>query len=295
MPTLATIGYHALGLLAAGDGQSPGEIIIHHVSDELFTPVEIFGFEVFLSKAVFLMLLAAVLVFIGVRLAVRGYDANGVPRSRWSQMVDPFVEHFYRDVAERFSGKEWAPRVAPLLLNFFFFILTLNLLGLVPISDSIGLASTLMGAEHEPAIVHGAATATGNFNVTGALAIITFLAIQVFGIMNNGVGGHFVQLAPKGQPFPVRWFLLLPIETLSMFVKPFALTMRLAANMTAGHMGILALLGLIFILKNAVVGLPVVLLALGILLLEIIVSFVQAYVFALLSGVFIGMALHPHH
>jgi F-type H+-transporting ATPase subunit a len=290
MPVLATLGSQLFGPLAAAALLADaGTHIIEHVTDHAIA----WGLPGF-SKAVFLMMIAFVLVLLGVWRAVRGYDENGVPCTRWAQMIDPFVEHFYRDVAVRFSGEEWAPKVAPLLLNFFFFILTLNLLGLVPISDTLGLSSTLLGAE-TPDVVDGQATATGNYSVTSGLAVITFVAIFVFGVARNGLMGHLGTFAPHGHPFLVRWFLLLPIEILSALVKPFALTMRLAANMTAGHMGIIALLGLIFILKNAFVGIPVVLLALGLMLLEIIVSFVQAYVFALLSGVFIGMALHPHH
>ncbi len=266
-----------------------GELILHHVSD--------FGFgswPLFLSKASALMALAALLVVFGMRRAVAGYDERGVPRSRWAQMVDPFVEHFYREVALKYSGEKWAKKVAPLLLNFFFFILTCNLLGLLPLGETASFVSYLAGV-NAPPIVHGLATATGSFLVTGTLATITFFAIIIFGVAQNGLIGYFSHLAPKGTPFPVRWFLLLPIETLSMFVKPFALTMRLAANMTAGHMGLLALISIIFIIKSSLVGIPVSLLAVGMLLLEIIVCFVQAYVFALLSGIFIGMALHPHH
>ena len=289
MSVLATLGFDLVGSLAAAAPLADaGTHIIEHVTDHSIGVLP--GF----SKAVFLMMIAFVLVVLGVWRASRGYDENGVPRTRWAQLVDPFVEHFYRDVAVRFSGEEWAPKVAPLLLNFFFFILTLNLLGLVPISDTLGLSSKLLG-QQTPEVVYGQATATGNYSVTSGLAVITFVAIFAFGVARNGVMGHLATFAPHGHPFLVRWFLLLPIEILSALVKPFALTMRLAANMTAGHMGIIALLGLIFILKNAFVGIPVVLLALGLMLLEIIVSFVQAYVFALLSGVFIGMALHPHH
>lgn len=275
---------------SAGDGPfDAGELILHHVSD--------FGYEdwpIWLTKASVMMIVAAVLVMIGMRRAVAGYDDQGVPRSRWSQMIDPFVAHFYRDVAIKYTGEKWAKRVTPLLLNFFFFILTCNLLGLLPLGESVSLVANLSGLT-APAIVQGATTATGNFQVTMALAVVTFFAIMGFGIAQNGVIGYFSQLAPKNAPFLVRWFLLLPIETLSMFVKPFALTMRLAANMTAGHMGLLALMSIIFIIKSSLVGIPVALLAVGMLLLEIIVCFVQAYVFALLSGIFIGMALHPHH
>lgn len=282
-------------ILAAGASFDAGETIIHHVSDG----PRWLGEGVWWSptKAALWMAVSALLVVVGVIRAVKGYDENGVPRTRWSQMLDPFVEHFYRDIALQFSGAKYAARVAPLLLSFFFFILTCNLLGLLPISDLLGLAASPFVDHHSPIfqwIVEGSSTPTGNFNVTMSLAAVSFVAIIIFGSMKHGVVGHFSHLAPKGVPFIVRWFLLLPIETLSMFVRPFALTMRLAANMTAGHMGLLALMMMIFLLQQALVGIPVVALALGIYLLEIIVCFVQAYVFALLSGVFIGMAIHSH-
>jgi F-type H+-transporting ATPase subunit a len=295
----------------AGDagGVDLGSIILHHVSNS--GP---WGFG--WSKIVFMMALALLIVVVGILRAVRGYDENGLPRTRWAQMLDPFVEHFYSSVAMQYVGQKWASRVAPLLLTFFFFILTCNLLGLVPLAEVVQIGNHLAGNHHgEPPadpnalqtfmagiypVAQGAATATGNFNVTGALAMVTFFAIILFGSLQHGVIGHFAHLAPKGVPFIVRWFLLLPIETLSMFVKPFALTMRLAANMTAGHMGILALmLGFIYAaqmadLAGSVGAFPAALIATGIMLLEIIVSFVQAYVFALLSGVFIGMAVQHH-
>lgn len=285
-------GLAALVLLAtAGGAYDTGAVIMHHVADNNWG---LFG----LTKAVLLMVMAALIVMIGVARAVRGYDEDGVPRTRWAQMLDPFVEHFYRDVAMTHVGEKWAPRVTPLLLNFFFFILTCNLLGLLPLWDVIGfVARPLLGDESlfVKKVVEGSSTATGNIWVTMALACVTFLAIIIFGARAHGLWGHFSHLAPKGVIWPVRFLLLVPIETLSMFVKPFALTMRLAANMTAGHMGILAILSLPFILHSVAVGVPSTLLAVGIMMLEIIVCFVQAYVFALLSGVFIGMAIHPQH
>ncbi len=280
-----------------------GEKILEHVSDSAPWIANAWWSP---SKAVLWMAVAALLVIIGVLRAVRGYDENGVPRTRWAQMLDPFVEHFYRDVALTYAGKKYAKNVAPLLLSFFFFILTCNLLGLMPVSDILGFAGHLTHADEHgffmARIVEGSSTPTGNFNVTLTLAAITFIAIIVFGSMKHGVFGHFAHLFPKGVIWPVRFFLLGPIEFLSMFVKPFALTMRLAANMTAGHMGLLALLMMPMILNAGGIaagasigaGIPVVLLAVGIMMLEIIVCFVQAYVFALLSGVFIGMAIHSH-
>ncbi len=306
-------------LAAAGDPHGEavdlGSLIIGHVANS-----GAWGFG--WSKFVFLMAVSGLLVVVGVLMAVRGYDENGVPRTRWSQMLDPFVEHFYRDVALQYAGKRWARQVTPLILSFFFFILTCNLVGLIPFADAIHLANYLAGnvqthasppwmAADGAGIVHqllarlsliteGGSTATASYNVTASLATLTFFAIILFGSLEHGVIGHFKHLAPKGVVWPVRFFLLVPIETLSMFVKPFALTMRLAGNMTAGHMGLLAvLLGFIYAaqsngLPGGVGGFPAALLGTGMVLLELIVAFVQAYVFALLSGVFIGMAIHHH-
>src|SRR5690606_25078166 len=95
-------------------------------------------------------------------------------------------------------------------------------------------------------LLHGGATSTGNFNVTAALAIITFVAIIIAGTKAHGFVKHWVNLVPKGLPKPI-YVLLIPIEILGLFVRPFALTMRLAANMTGGHIAILAILSFVFI------------------------------------------------
>ncbi len=296
---------HALMAAAAATAaEGPldaGRKILEHVGDgERWMP----GVWWSPTKTVLFMSLAAVFVVVAVVRAARGYDADGAPRTRLAQMLDPFAEHFHRQVALPFAGQRWAGKVTPLLLSFFFFILTCNLMGLAPLSDVLGLILSPFGRDGVlyRAVVEGGSTPTGNFNVTLGLAVVAFFAIIGFGVAQHGLVGHFSHLAPKSAPFLVRWLLLLPIETLSMFVKPFALTMRLAANMLAGHMGLLALLMLPLILRDQGIasaiclgaGLPVVALAIGIMLLEIIVAFVQAYVFALLSGVFIGMAIHSH-
>ena len=288
----------AMAALASAGGDGPfnaAEMIIHHISNS-----ESWGYGT--SKAVAMMALSAIVVLIVTLRAARGFDENGVPRTRLAQMIDPFVQHFYRDIAIPQMGAKWARRLTPLLLNFFFFILACNLLGLVPLSEiAAGLAS-LTGWHPLEIFSHGAATPTGNLNVTVTLALVTFLAIQVLGVIQQGpvrYAAHF--LGPPDVPVLVRPLLLL-VEVLSMFVKPIALTMRLGINMTAGHIAILALLSIVFIVKNmsaaaalaagVVAVFPIVL---GITALEIIVAFVQAYVFALLSGVFIGMAVHANH
>ena len=151
-------------------------------------------------------------------------------------------------------------------------------------------------------LTEGGATATGNFHVTAGLATITFFAIMIAGSLAHGFINHWKNLVPHGLPWPV-YIILIPIELMGMFVKPFALTMRLAANMTGGHIAILALLSLIAIFaeifQSAVAGIGVaaisVPMATAISGLEIIVVLVQAYVFTLLTAVFIGMAINVHH
>jgi F-type H+-transporting ATPase subunit a len=129
------------------------------------------------------------------------------------------------------------------------------------------------------------------------------LEIIVAGTQAHGFVQHWKNMVPKGLPWPI-YFLLIPIEILGMFVRPFALTMRLAANMAGGHIAILALLSLIFVFTSlfgraiAGIGVGMVLslpIGVGLTALELIVILVQAYVFTLLTAVFIGMAIHAHH
>jgi len=195
----------------------------------------------------------------------------------------------------------------PLILTFFLFILGANAIGLVPIFDALALLDRFVLHTSPDSflnqLVHGGTTATGNFNVTAALATITFGAIIVAGTKAHGFIKHWKNIVPHGVS-PFIYPILIPIEVLGMFVRPFALTMRLAGNMTAGHIALLTMLSFVFIFTElagrAVVGFGVgfvmsVPLAVGLSLLEIIVVLVQAYVFTLLTAVFIGMAINVHH
>ena len=223
--------------------------------------------------------LAATLVITGFILGTRRYrkEARPIP-SGFSNFLEAIVDFVHYQISVPNIGKTHAARYSPLILAFFTLILTANLLGLVPFFD----------------LIPGSGTATGNLNVTASLAAITFLAIIFAGTREYGFFGHWKNMAPAGIAWPVL-FILIPIEILGMFVRPFALTMRLAANMTAGHIAMLAILAPIFMMQNAWIGLGSVSLNVGISFLEIIVSLVQAYVFSLLSAVFIGAALHPEH
>jgi F-type H+-transporting ATPase subunit a len=191
--------------------------------------------------------------------------------------VETLVLYVRDEIAEKNIGHD-GHRYVPLLLSFFFFILTAALLGLVPRT----------------------ATATGNISVTMGLAFVAFLAMQWAGIRNYGLVHHFKNMVPPGLPV---WLLpiMIPVELLAMFTRPFALMIRLFANMLAGHMVIASLLLLIPLMAgiNLAFGIGMVpislVLALFIMMLEILVAFIQAYIFTLLTAIFIGMNAHPAH
>jgi F-type H+-transporting ATPase subunit a len=264
----------------AGHG-GPAEVLMHHVLDTSY-----FGFP---SKHLAFFVFAALLVILVIRLAMGGYSqrvpkgARSAPglwarfRSGLATFVEMLVVFIRDEIAIKNIGSEGS-RFTPLLCSFFFFILIAALLGLTPF----------------------AATSTGNIAVTGALAFVSFLAQQYAGISKYGVVRHFTSIVPPGLPV---WLLpiMIPVEILSMFTKPFALMIRLFANMLAGHMVITTLLMLITLMAKVSIGFGVAMvpvslgLALFIMLLEILVAFIQAYIFTLLSGIFIGMYAHPAH
>ncbi len=260
-----------------------GEKIIEHVANsDVMVHLEVFGIDLSITKHVIMLWVAAgLLLSIGL-LATRRYRREELPvPTGFTNAFEYVVEFIRTGILMPTVGKDQVLRWGPLVMSFFFLIIFMNLLGLIPFFNYINHG-------------HGGTTATGNINLTAALAIITFISIIVAGVKEHGFFGHWKNLVPGGMPWPVL-IILIPIEILSMFVKPFALTMRLGANMTAGHIAMLAIFAPIFLLHNAYVGIGSVLLNVGITLLEIIVCIVQAYVFTLLTSVFIGGSIHPHH
>ncbi len=166
----------------------------------------------------------------------------------------------------------------PFGLTLFFFILFANLLGLIPYGS----------------------TATGNISVTGTLALITFVVVEATGIKTQGWGylRTIFYVPPKEIPFPVKLFMvpiMTVVEIIGKFTKPFALAIRLFANMTAGHVVLLALISLIFTFKTFTVITASVTMGVGSSLLEIFVAFLQAYIFTILSCVFIGLIRQGGH
>jgi len=289
-----------------------GEVIIEHVSNSsidhpLIHLPTILGIDFSVTKHVFMLWLVAALVFIIITTTVRRYLRQDrlIPSGLMNGLE--FVVEFVRDtIVEPNVGHKWVKSYTPLLLSLAMFILAANAIGLVPIFDLLSLINhTVLHLPEESfmaQVLHGGTTATGNFNVTAALATITFFAIIIAGVRAHGFVQHWKNMVPHGLPLPVT-LMLIPIEIMGMLVRPFALTMRLAANMTGGHIAILAILSFVFIFTDlsgqaAVgvgIGIPSVVLAVLLSGLEIIVVAVQAYVFTLLSAVFIGMAIHAHH
>jgi F-type H+-transporting ATPase subunit a len=297
---------------AAGQGFDAGETIINHVSNSspdhpLVHLPKILGIDLSVSKHVFMLWLVAALVFVGVTWVARRHLARRARASAGAAGVLEIVVEFIRDgIARPNVGDRWVAAWTPLLLSLFVFILGANLIGLIPIFDVVGLVDHFVLHSPEDSFVkrllHGGTTATGNYNVTAGLATVTFFTIIAAGTRAHGFVQHWKNLVPHGMPAAL-YVLLVPMELISLLVRPFALTMRLAANMTGGHIAILAILSFVFIfteMLGALGGIGVGLLfsvplSVGIYGLEIIVVLVQAYVFTLLSAVFIGMAIHVHH
>ncbi len=291
---------------------NPGETIIEHISNPHEHPLielhPIFGIDFSVTKHVFMLWVVSAFVFIVVTWTVRRYlkQERLVPTG-FMNGLEAVVEFIRDSVAKPNVGNKWVLTWTPLILTFFFFILSANAIGLVPLFEGVALIDRF--ALHTSSqsflnrLIHGGTTATANFNVTAALATVTFFAIIVAGTMAHGFVKHWKNLVPHGLSLFV-YPILIPIEIIGLFVRPFALTMRLAANMTGGHIAILSILSFVFLFtemtSRAIVGIGVgvvasIPLAVAISALEIIVVLVQAYVFTLLSATFIGMAIQVHH
>lgn len=229
----------------------------------------IFGIDLSITKDVLMMLIAAVIIVVFCHLAMRRRKPFPMPLSL--QNILETIAEFVENAAKPFLGEQ-VGRFMPFLLALFLFILVNNLMGVFP----------------------GASKATANISVTAGLAGLTFIVVQISGIRQHGLVGYLRHLVPPGVP-KLLLPIMIPVELLGMLTKPFALAIRLFANMTAGHIVIAALIGLIFLLQSWFVVPLSVLGAVGVSLLEILIAFIQAYIFTLLSAVFIGLAIQENH
>lgn len=267
--------------LKTAHSESGSDWILHHVMDGNyldFSPIgkiylphfQLFGLDLSITRHVLFMWLGAILLFIVMTRVAKAYKSSMVPKG-FTNFWEVFILFVRDEIAKPTIGKGFE-KFLPYLLTAFFFILFGNFLGLIPFS----------------------ATFTSNISVTATMAIFTFLVIQFGGMRNNGVFGYFKGLIPHGVPI-----FLLPImavvELLGLLAKPFALAIRLFANMTAGHIVIYALISLIFVMQSvgwAGLAIPMALFIYG---LEVLVALLQAYIFTMLSSLFIGMAVHQDH
>ena len=185
-------------------------------------------------------------------------------------------------------GKEEGRAFVPFFLFMFFFVVFQNVIGLVP-----------SAGHHFPLAVY---TATGTPYVTGALALVTLALMIGLGIKHNGGVGFFKGLVPHGLPLPLVPIMFV-IELISLFVKPFALTIRLFANMLAGHLVIASAIGLVFLfaklqggaMTSYLTAVPCVGMAIFIYTIEAFITLLQAYIFTFLSINFIHQSMHQHH
>jgi F-type H+-transporting ATPase subunit a len=263
--------------------ESGGGWILHHVMDanyvdfgplgKLYLPkIELFGIDLSITKDVFFLWVVAVILVILLFFISRGYKKSLIPKGITNLFEIMII--FVRDEVVRPAIGKGYEVFMPYMLSLFFFILFVNMFGLIPTPNLV--------------------VPTGNIGVTASLALISFIAIQVGGIRNLGFFHYLKSLVPKGMP---GWIIIImiPLEVLGLFTKPFALCIRLFANMIAGHIVIFSLLGLIFIMRSIYVSPVAVGFTLFIELLEILIAFIQAYIFTMLTALFIGMAMHPEH
>ena len=272
-------------VLAAAEKFDPS----HEFILEPWIPLELGPIDLSINKAVVYLWLGglAAIVF-GVWFMRFGLSLRPSPRQTVGEsLYDALQGQIAEGNLPRRSAGRWFPYVASL----FLFIWMLNLIGFVPLpisNDTFEIFGVTLPT-------WGVYAATANLSVTLALALITFLATHVEGIRYNGWVGYFKSWIPAGAPKPLL-ALIIPLEVISQFMRLVSLSVRLFANMLAGHMLFLVMLGLIFIFSNLALAILSVPVATAVYLFEVgIVVTIQAFVFALLSAIYIGGAIEPEH
>jgi len=264
-------GHEYKGYKLEEEGELKGRIVA--VNPDGTVDEENLPFDFSITKAVvglFFSALIGLLLFLSLS---RSYKKTGISHPKGIQsFLEPIILFVRDDIAIANIGKHKYEKFMPYLLTVFFFILINNLMGLVPFPPPFG------------------ANVTGNIAVTFVLALCTFLITQFNG--NKNYWRHI--FATPGVPF---WLLpvMIPVELIGIISKPFALMIRLFANITAGHIIVLSLVCLIFIFKSLGVAPVSILFVIFMDCLELLVAFLQAYVFTLLSALFISLAVEEHH
>ena len=265
----------AFFLPAAGEAsEDTGDIsliLFKHILNgdalDLFPAVPEIPLPFGLTVHCFMLLISAALIAAFYIIAFRKPVLK--PRG-FTNVLEAAVLFVRDDIVYPIMGEKNGEKWLPFFSTLFLFIVTINFLGLIPAFK----------------------TATGNINVSSALAVIIFALIFIIGFKNLGFIGFFRNMYPEGTPWPIGIFILF-LETLGIFIKSMVLSLRIFANMFAGHLAILSFLVLIFVLSawSAFLAVPF---ALFTYMLEILIALIQAFVFTLLSCIFIQMASSSH-
>ncbi|MCF7810736.1 F0F1 ATP synthase subunit A [bacterium] len=264
-----------------GEGHGNTLDIVHHLTDLnnieiLFWTFsleklhfEVGGIDMSITKPVIFMWLALLVLLLSFTIPFR---SGKLMRNKFSHLMECYIIFIRDEVVYANMGEKDGRPLLPFFLSVFFFILTCNLLGMIPSGH----------------------TATGNINVTAGLAVIAFFTIQGMGIAKNGIFKHFKAMLPSGLPVFVIP-IMIPVELVGMFAKPFALCIRLFANMVAGHAVILSFFGLIFLAQSIIIAPLPLAGVLFISLLEVFIAHLQASIFTILTVLFTSMTMHPSH
>ena len=233
----------------------------HHATNEK-------PFDFSITKNVFMMLVVSIIMFLLFTSLAKSYAKNGGIAKGAGRFFEPIILYIRDDIAIPNIGEKKYKKYMSYLLTIFFFVWFLNIFGLTPLGVNV----------------------TGNIAITGGLALITYL-ITTF-TANKNYWGHIFWM--PGVPTPMK-LVLAPIELLGTIIKPFSLMIRLYANIVAGHVVLMSIIGLMFIFKNWLGSSLSFFLAFALSLLEILVAALQAYIFTMLSALYFGAANEEHH
>ena len=243
--------------------------VLEHFYLEVIVPIKVFGIDISITNLT-LSMFAAAAIFLTLFI-ILAFRPKIIPGKR-QVVIEMLLMFVKRNLVYTMIGKKEGDKWVPLIGGIFVFVLANNFIGLIP----------------------GAYTPTSNPIVPMTLAVIVFFTVQITNMRMHGFKGIARTLAPATVP-SWMYVIVVPIEAISMIAKPFSLFVRLMANMLAGHTIIYVLFGLILYFKNYLIAIPVVPFAVIMNIFEIVVSAIQAYIFAVLSAMYIGEAVKPKH
>ena len=269
--TLASVGENHYALYHSKIYKTDSEGTINY--DEEHHPINEKPLDLSMTKSVMMIIITGFLMFLLFNGLARSYSKNDGIAKGVGRFFEPIILYIRDDIAIATIGEKSYKKYMPFLLTIFFFVWFLNMFGLTPLGVNV----------------------TGNIAVTTALAILTFLLTNFTG--TSDYWKHLFDPLGDSMPWIAKiplYIILVPIEILGIFIKPFSLLIRLYANMQAGHIVIMSLIGLMFIFKNWIGSSLSFGLAFAISIIEILVALLQAYIFTMLSALYFGFAAEEH-